>query len=233
MPRSRQHSEKHWHRQKRIGPGGIERGLGNLRLLRRRLAFFDPGNKLLLSWPDNQPNVEPHDRAEERSHGNPQSSAGAQESGISGKAAPQNEILPEDQQETGQKGEHRSPAEPPECTRHQLGDHFSPGCRLKSSCDMSVDEVKKVQNADPGNSCHKMDPAKERLQYIIHVHGTPPPPVRMSVTSADSVRPGRTTRTPYGLLPTPLLLSGGCFSSSLDRRHFPCVFVPLQSSPVV
>src|SRR5262249_56583803 len=59
---------------------------------------------------------------------------------------------------------HRSPAEPPQGSRHEQRHNFGPRAGVNLFQERSVHQVKKVEQPDPADAGREMDPAQQELQ---------------------------------------------------------------------
>src|SRR5262249_46942473 len=64
----------------------------------------------------------------------------------------------------GQHRHNRTPAEPPERSRHKNGHYFRPDARIKLLEEFRIHQDKEVEQSYPGNACREVDPAKHNLQ---------------------------------------------------------------------
>ena len=66
-----------------------------------------------------------------------------------------------------QEGEHRPPAEPPKCIRHQAPSHGALRRPTQLASEKRrLNEVEVVENTNPGDPCEKVKPAKQKFPSL-------------------------------------------------------------------
>src|SRR5208283_5563627 len=73
--------------------------------------------------------------------------------------------------EAHQHGQHRGPAKPPQSARHKAGEDFAFGGRIKLFHERDVNEVKEIQQAQPGDATDEMQPAEQHEKVGVEVGG--------------------------------------------------------------
>src|SRR3989449_7466434 len=130
--------------------GGIR--LAALRDLRGR------GDDDLLGGPDDEPDVEPREAADDAADEDRPAVRGLEESEEAELADPVEDVEP-----TRDEGEHRAPPEPPEGAADEAaGDHARANRGVRRRKERSLDEVEVVQHTDPGDAGEEMKPAQQK-----------------------------------------------------------------------
>ena len=71
--------------------------------------------------------------------------------------------------ETGEEGEHGTPAEPPERARDQLGERVRTRVSVRLFEVLGLNEVEVIKQSDPGDTEKEVAPASQIVdQHLIH-----------------------------------------------------------------
>src|SRR5262245_13557158 len=164
-----EHPEEHRAREVGVRPRG-EVGLPREgRLLRGGEAVARPGDQLLLRGPDDEPDVEPHHRAEEHPEEDPHPAVGHPPVRVPEEAVGEVD-LPEEA-EPGEEGDHRAPPEPPQGAREERGVDLLLRLLVDRPLEGDVHEVEEVEVPDPDDPREDVGPAEDQLEELGDVHG--------------------------------------------------------------
>jgi hypothetical protein len=128
------------------------------------------GDHHLLRRPDHEPDVVPHQCTQQAAGQDARHVAAGQRHALVAELGQQD-------QPAGQEGEHRAPAEPPEGARHQPAHHRAARRAAELGAEEGrLHEVEVVEDADPGDAGHEMQPAEQEVPafHAEDLHARPP-----------------------------------------------------------
>ena len=172
----------------------------------------------LLDRPDDEPDVVPHERAEQAAREDQRHVAAAERHLVVAE-------LGEDDEPAGQEGDHRAPAEPPHDVRQDAARHGAAGLAAELGREEgNLHQVQVVEQADPGDPRQEVEPAENEVPafHAENFHRSPPLSTRGILAVTGGARAKKRARNAQRRSSMTLSTSiSAAFATSTSRRAPP------------